>query len=243
MPVKNTIWALSPAIIAISLALITKEVYSSLLMGMLTGALLNAEFDAVGGLNQLLPEGVMSVLADKWNVGILVFLVILGTMVQLMNRTGGSAAFGAWAAKRIKTREGAQLSTMLLGCLIFIDDYFNCLTVGSVMRPVTDGHKISRAKLAYLIDTTAAPICIIAPISSWAAAVSGFVKGENGISIFVQSIPYNFYALLSLLMIVLITLMKVDFGQMAVHERNAMNGDLFTSGRRGQIAEVDEKAA
>ena len=243
MPVKNTIWALSPAIIAISLALITKEVYSSLLMGMLTGALLNAEFNAVGGLNQLLPEGVMSVLADKWNVGILVFLVILGTMVQLMNRTGGSAAFGAWAAKRIKTREGAQLSTMLLGCLIFIDDYFNCLTVGSVMRPVTDGHKISRAKLAYLIDSTAAPICIIAPISSWAAAVSGFVKGENGISIFVQSIPYNFYALLSLLMIVLITLMKVDFGQMAVHERNAMNGDLFTSGRRRQIAEVDEKAA
>ena len=243
MPVKNTVWALTPAIIAISLALITKEVYSSLFLGMLTGALLNAKFDMVGGLNQLFPDGVMGVLADKWNVGILVFLVILGTMVQLMNRTGGSAAFGAWASKRIKSREGAQLSTMLLGCLIFIDDYFNCLTVGSVMRPVTDGHKISRAKLAYLIDTTAAPICIIAPISSWAAAVSGFVKGENGISIFVQSIPYNFYALLTLLMIVLITLMRVDYGPMLVHENNAMKGDLFTSGRRHHVAEVDEKAA
>ena len=224
MPVKNTAWALTPPIIAISLALITKEVYSSLFLGMLTGALLNVGFDPVAGINQLFPDGVMAVLADKWNVGILVFLVILGTMVQLMNRTGGSTAFGAWAANRIKNREGAQLSTTLLGCLIFIDDYFNCLTVGSVMRPVTDKHRISRAKLAYLIDSTAAPICIIAPISSWAAAVSGFVKGENGISIFVQSIPYNFYALLTLFMIVCIILLKTDYGPMLAQENIARKG-------------------
>ena len=229
MPVKNTIWALTPPLIAISLALITKEVYSSLFFGMVTGALLNANFDLVGGLNQLFPNGIMTVLSDKWNVGILVFLVILGTMVQLMNRTGGSAAFGVWAANHIKSRAGAQFSTMLLGCLIFIDDYFNCLTVGSVMRPVTDKHKISRAKLAYLIDSTAAPICIIAPISSWAAAVSGFVKEENGISIFIQSIPFNFYALLTLLMMLFIIFMKVDFGSMSLHENNALRGDLFTT--------------
>lgn len=231
MPVKNTIWALTPPIIAISLALITKEVYSSLFLGILTGAMLNADFHPVEGLNQLFPNGIMAVLADKWNVGILVFLVILGTMVQLMNRAGGSAAFGEWASGRIKGRSGAQLSTMLLGCLIFIDDYFNCLTVGSVMRPVTDKHKISRAKLAYLIDSTAAPICIIAPISSWAAAVSGFVKGENGISIFVQSIPFNFYALLTLLMMVFLIFLKVDFGPMMLHENNARQGDLFTTGK------------
>ena len=238
MPVKNTMWALAPPVIAIMLALITKEVYSSLFLGILTGALLNSEFDPVGGLNRLFPDGIMAMLADKWNVGILVFLVILGTMVQLMNRTGGSAAFGTWAANRIKSREGAQLSTMLLGCLIFIDDYFNCLTVGSVMRPVTDKHKISRAKLAYLIDSTAAPICIIAPISSWAAAVSGFVKGENGISIFVQSIPFNFYALLTMLMMVLIICMKIDFGSMLLHENNARQGDLFTSGKSQQSSET-----
>lgn len=231
MPVKNTIWALTPPIIAISLALITKEVYSSLFLGILTGAMLNADFHPVEGLNQLFPNGIMTVLSDKWNVGILVFLVILGTMVQLMNRAGGSAAFGEWASGRIKGRSGAQLSTMLLGCLIFIDDYFNCLTVGSVMRPVTDKHKISRAKLAYLIDSTAAPICIIAPISSWAAAVSGFVKGENGISIFVQSIPFNFYALLTLLMMVFLIFLKVDFGPMMLHENNARQGDLFTTGK------------
>lgn len=229
MPVKNTIWALTPPLIAISLALITKEVYSSLFLGLVTGALLNVNFDPVGGLNQLFPYGIMAVLSDKWNVGILVFLVILGTMVQLMNRTGGSAAFGAWATNHIKTRAGAQFSTMLLGCLIFIDDYFNCLTVGSVMRPVTDKHQISRAKLAYLIDSTAAPICIIAPISSWAAAVSGFVKEENGISIFIQSIPFNFYALLTLLMMLFVIFTKVDFGPMALHEKNALRGDLFTT--------------
>ena len=234
MPVKNTIWALTPPIIAISLALITKEVYSSLFLGILTGAMLNADFHPVEGLNQLFPNGIMAVLADKWNVGILVFLVILGTMVQLMNRAGGSAAFGEWASGRIKGRSGAQLSTMLLGCLIFIDDYFNCLTVGSVMRPVTDKHKISRAKLAYLIDSTAAPICIIAPISSWAAAVSGFVKGENGISIFVQSIPFNFYALLTLLMMIFLIFLKVDFGPMLLHENNARQGDLFTTGKSKQ---------
>lgn len=241
MPVKDTIWALTPPIIAISLALITKEVYSSLFLGMLTGALLNADFNLVEGLNKLFPDGVMTVLADKWNVGILIFLVILGMMVQLMNRTGGSAAFGAWASNRIKHRAGAQLSTMLLGCLIFIDDYFNCLTVGSVMRPVTDKHKISRAKLAYLIDSTAAPICIIAPISSWAAAVSGFVKEENGISIFVQSIPFNFYALLTLLMMVFIIIMKVDYGPMLLHENNARNGDLFTTGKGKQVREESQQ--
>ena len=244
MPVKNTYWALTPPIIAISLALITKEVYSSLFLGMLTGAMLNVDFNPEGGINQLFQNGIISVLSDKWNVGILVFLVILGTMVQMMNRAGGSAAFGAWASNHIKGRIGAQLSTMLLGCLIFIDDYFNCLTVGSVMRPVTDKHRISRAKLAYLIDSTAAPICIIAPISSWAAAVSGFVKGENGISIFVQSIPFNFYALLTLVMIVLIAIMRLDYGPMLLHEKNASKGDLFTTGKReltSKEANMDEK--
>ena len=244
MPVKNTIWALVPPIIAISLALITKEVYSSLFLGILTGALLNADFSPVATLEQTFPKGIMAVLADKWNVGILVFLVILGTMVQLMNRAGGSAAFGTWASNRIKSRAGAQLSTMLLGCLIFIDDYFNCLTVGSVMRPVTDKHKISRAKLAYLIDSTAAPICIIAPISSWAAAVSGFVKGGNGISIFIESIPFNFYALLTLAMMIFIIFMKLDYGPMLLHENNARKGDLFTTGKGKEVdteSRVEEK--
>jgi len=241
MPVKNTVWALTPALIAISLALITKEVYSSLFLGILTGALLNAEFNPVRGFDQLFPGGIMTVLADKWNVGILVFLVILGTMVQLMNRTGGSAAFGTWATNRIKGRAGAQLSTMLLGCLIFIDDYFNCLTVGSVMRPVTDKHQVSRAKLAYLIDSTAAPVCIIAPISSWAAAISGFVKDENGLNIFVQAIPFNFYALLTLLMIIFIILMKLDYGPMLLHEHNAKKGDLFTSGKRQEPHKESQK--
>ena len=231
MPVKDTVWALTPPLIAISLSLITKEVYSSLFLGILTGALLISGFEPVGVLNQLFPKGIMAVLSDKWNVGILVFLVILGTMVQLMNRAGGSAAFVSWAARGIKSRAGAQLSTMLLGCLIFIDDYFNCLTVGSVMRPVTDKHKISRAKLAYLIDSTAAPICIIAPISSWAAVVAGFVKGANGISIFVQSIPFNFYALLTMMMMIFIIFMKLDYGPMLDQENNARQGDLFTTGK------------
>jgi len=241
MPVKGTAWALTPPVIAIALALITKEVYSSLFLGVLTGAFLNAAFDLVGTLNQVFQEGMLKVLSDKWNVGILIFLVILGMMVQLMNRTGGSAAFGQWASTHIKSRAGAQLATMLLGCLIFIDDYFNCLTVGSVMRPVTDKYNISRAKLAYLIDSTAAPVCIIAPISSWAAAVSGFVKGENGISIFVQSIPYNFYALLTLAMMVIIIFLGIDYGPMKVHEENALQGDLFTTGITEEAAETLRK--
>ncbi len=241
MPVKDTFWALTPPIIAIFLALITKEVYSSLFLGMLTGAMLNVDFDPERGMNQLFQGGIISVLSDKWNVGILVFLVILGTMVQMMNRAGGSAAFGAWASKHIKGRIGAQLSTMLLGCLIFIDDYFNCLTVGSVMRPVTDKHQISRAKLAYLIDSTAAPVCIIAPISSWAAAVSGFVKGGNGISIFVQAIPFNFYALLTLVMMVFIIFMKMDYGPMLLHEKNARNGDLFTTTGKSVQTGMEQK--
>ena len=241
MPVKETAWALTPPVIAIALALITKEVYSSLFLGILTGAFLNAGFDLVGTLNQVFQEGLLTVLSDKWNVGILIFLIILGMMVQLMNRTGGSAAFGQWASTHIKSRAGAQLATMLLGCLIFIDDYFNCLTVGSVMRPVTDKYNISRAKLAYLIDSTAAPVCIIAPISSWAAAVSGFVKGENGISIFVQSIPFNFYALLTLAMMVIIIFLGIDYGPMKTHEENALNGDLFTTGITEEAAETLRK--
>ena len=176
--------------------------------------------------------GLIAQLSDEYNVGILIFLVILGAMVCLMNKAGGSAAFGQWAGKHIKTRVGAQLATIALGVLIFIDDYFNCLTVGSVMRPVTDKHKVSRAKLAYLIDATAAPVCIIAPISSWAAAVTGFVEGEDGFSLFLRAIPYNFYALLTILMMILISVMKVDFGPMAVHERNAKKGDLFTTSNR-----------
>ena len=241
MPVKETAWALPPPVIAIALALITKEVYSSLFLGILTGAFLNAGFDLVGTLNQVFQQGLLTVLSDKWNVGILIFLIILGMMVQLMNRTGGSAAFGQWASTHIKSRAGAQLATMLLGCLIFIDDYFNCLTVGSVMRPVTDKYNISRAKLAYLIDSTAAPVCIIAPISSWAAAVSGFVKGENGISIFVQSIPFNFYALLTLAMMVIIIFLGIDYGPMKVHEENALKGDLFTTGITEEAAETMRK--
>ena len=241
MPVKETAWALTPPVIAIALALITKEVYSSLFLGILTGAFLNAGFDLVGTLNQVFQQGLLTVLSDNWNVGILIFLIILGMMVQLMNRTGGSAAFGQWASTHIKSRAGAQLATMLLGCLIFIDDYCHCLTVGSVMRPVTDKYNISRAKLAYLIDSTAAPVCIIAPISSWAAAVSGFVKGENGISIFVQSIPFNFYALLTLAMMVIIIFLGIDYGPMKTHEENALKGDLFTTGITEEAAETLRK--
>ena len=175
-------------------------------------------------------NGFLSVLSDSYNVGILIFLVILGVIVSLMNRAGGSAAFGRWASSKIKSRAGAQLATIALGVLIFIDDYFNCLTVGSVMRPVTDKHKISRAKLAYIIDSTAAPVCIIAPISSWAAAVTGFVEGEDGFSLFIQAIPYNFYALLTILMIIILAVSSIDYGPMAKHEKNAAEkGDLFTT--------------
>lgn len=223
-----TCWALVPPVVAILLALITKEVYSSLFVGILVGAVFYSDFSFEQTVNNILEGGIVSVLSDSYNVGILVFLVILGSMVALMNKAGGSAAFGRWAGEHIKSRVGAQLASIFLGCLIFIDDYFNCLTVGSVMRPVTDKHNVSRAKLAYLIDATAAPICIIAPISSWAAAVSGFVEGENGFSIFMRAIPYNYYALLTIVMMVSVVVLKVDFGPMKKHEQNAINGDLFT---------------
>ncbi len=238
--VQQTAWALIPPIIAISLALVTKEVYSSLLVGILTGGLLFSGFKFEGTVNHVFNDGFVAVLSDSYNVGILIFLVILGVIVQLMNRTGGSAAFGNWAANKIRTRKGAQLSTILLGCLIFIDDYFNCLTVGSVMRPVTDKHKVSRAKLAYLIDATAAPICIIAPISSWAAAVSGFVEGKNGMTLFLQAIPYNYYALFTIVMMVMLVVMNVDYGPMYKHEYNAVNNDdLYTTPDRPYANAVD----
>lgn len=225
----STFWALVPPIIAIALALITKEVYSSLFIGIVIGGAFWSGFSFEGTVNHVLLDGIVAVISDSYNVGILVFLVILGIMVALMNGTGGSAAFGKWAEKRIKTRIGAQLSVVGLGVLIFIDDYFNCLTVGSVMRPIADKHKISRAKLAYLIDATAAPVCIIAPISSWAAAVTGFVPGEDGFQIFIRAIPYNFYALLTIFMMIAITFLKVDFGPMRIHEDNAIRGDIYTT--------------
>ena len=224
-----TFWALIPPVVAIALALITKEVYISLFLGILVGGLLYSGFSFEGTVTHIFQGGIISVLSDSYNVGILIFLVILGAMVCMMNKAGGSAAFGRWASKRIKTRVGAELATIVLGVLIFIDDYFNCLTVGSVMRPVTDKHHVSRAKLAYLIDATAAPVCIIAPISSWAAAVSGFVEGEDGLSIFVRAIPYNFYALLTIVMMVGMVLIKTEFGSMRVHEVNALKGDLYTT--------------
>lgn len=236
--VYSTIGALLPPVIAIALALITKEVYSSLFVGIAIGALLYSNGNLELGLNTMLYNengGMITKLSDSGNVGIMVFLVILGIMVALMNKVGGSAAFGQWASKNIKTRVGAQLATIALGVLIFVDDYFNCLTVGSVMRPVTDRHQVSRAKLAYLIDATAAPICIIAPVSSWAAAVTSSVpKGSdiNGFNMFLQTIPYNFYAITTLSMMILLTIMKFDFGSMKVHEDNANKGDLFTTAAR-----------
>lgn len=236
--VYSTIGALLPPVIAIALALITKEVYSSLFVGIAIGALLYSNGNLELGLNTMLYNengGMITKLSDSGNVGIMVFLVILGIMVALMNKVGGSAAFGQWASKNIKTRVGAQLATIALGVLIFVDDYFNCLTVGSVMRPVTDRHQVSRAKLAYLIDATAAPICIIAPVSSWAAAVTSSVpKGSdiNGFNMFLQTIPYNFYAITTLSMMLLLTIMKFDFGSMKVHEDNANKGDLFTTAAR-----------
>ncbi len=227
--VYATFWALVPPVVAIGLALITKEVYSSLFIGVLMGGILYSGFSFEGTITHIFEDGMISVLSDSYNVGILIFLVILGTMVCLMNRAGGSAAFGQFAADHIKGRVGAELATILLGCLIFIDDYFNCLTVGSVMRPVTDKFKVSRAKLAYLIDATAAPICIIAPISSWAAAVTGFVEGEDGFSIFVRAIPYNFYAILTIVMMIGMVLLRTEFGSMKFHEKNALKGDLYTT--------------
>lgn len=228
----GSLWALLPPIVAIGLALITKEVYSSLFIGIVTGGALYAITESkgfTGVFNTIVNDGLIANLSDSYNVGILIFLVNLGIIVVLMNKAGGSRAYGEWAATHIKSRVGASLSTFLLGILIFVDDYFNCLTVGSVMRPVTDKHKISRSKLAYLIDSTAAPICIIAPISSWAAAVSGTVEGVNGIKLFISTIPYNLYALLTLVMVLFISITGLDFGLMKKHEENALNGDLFTT--------------
>ncbi len=228
-----TFWSLLPPIVAIGLALITKEVYSSLFAGILVGGLLYANFNPVITMNHVLSDGFIASVSDSYNVGILLFLIILGALVSMMNKAGGSAAFGRWASTKIKSRIGAQLCTIVLGVLIFIDDYFNCLTVGSVMRPVTDKNNISRAKLAYLIDATAAPICIIAPISSWAAAVAGFAQdsGMNGIQLFISAIPYNFYAILTIVMMITIALMKFDYGPMKKHEENAKKGDLFTTAK------------
>ena len=244
--VYATALSLLPPVIAIGLALFTKEVYTSLLAGILAGALLYANGNLELMLNTMLfneDGGMVSKLSDSGNVGILVFLVMLGILVSLLNKAGGSAAFGKWASKHIKTRIGAQISVMILGVLIFVDDYFNCLTVGSVMRPVTDRHKVSRAKLSYIIDATAAPVCIIAPISSWAAAVTSSVpadSGINGFAVFIQTIPYNLYAILTLVMLLTITVLRVDFGPMKHHEMNAIAGDLFTT--PGRPYESDEEA-
>lgn len=250
--VYATVFALLPPVIAIGLALITKEVYTSLLAGIITGGLLYSNFNLELMINTIFFQedgGMVYKLADAWNVGILVFLVMLGILVSMLNKAGGSAAFGKWASKHIKTRIGAQISVMILGVLIFVDDYFNCLTVRSVTRPVTDRHKVSRAKLSYIIDATAAPVCIIAPISSWAAAVTSSVpedSGINGFAVFLQTIPYNLYAILTLVMVLLVTVLRVDFGPMKKHEMNAIAGDLFTTPGRpyeGNEEEViNEKA-
>ena len=234
--VRGSLWALLPPVIAIGLALITKEVYSSLFIGILSGGILYADFSFAGSVDYLLNDGVIS--AVSGTAGIFVFLVELGIIVALINRAGGSAAFGRWAQKHIKTRVGAQLASVVLGILIFVDDYFNCLTVGSVMRPVTDSKKISRAKLSYIIDATAAPVCMIAPVSSWAAAVAGYAEDGQGLKLFIQAIPYNFYSLLTIVFVVAIILMKFDYGPMKLHEYNAMfNDDLYTSGDKNEVPE------
>ena len=236
-PFAGTFWSLLPPIVAIVLALISKEVYSSLFLGCLVGALLVSNYQPWETLVQLVEgdNGIVTTVSDAGNIAIIVFLVVLGIMVDLMNKTGGSEAFGRWATKTVHTRAGAQLMTMLLGVLIFIDDYFNCLTVGAVMRPVTESHKISRAKLAYVIDSTAAPVCMIAPVSSWAAAVSGYVNSDSvsGIQMFIRQIPWNYYCLLTLLMIVVISILNIDYGPMLTHEYNAqVKDDLFTTPER-----------
>lgn len=242
----ETYWALLPPVIAIILALITKEVYSSLFIGILSGGVLYAVTDngfmASRIIDSVLTDGIIASLSDSYNAGILVFLVVLGVIVALMNRAGGSLAYGNWASRKINGKKGASFSTFLLGVLIFVDDYFNCLTVGSVMRPVTDKQKVSRAKLAYLIDATAAPVCIIAPISSWAAAVSGTVENVNGIDLFIRTIPYNLYALLTLAMVMFICLTGLDFGPMKKFEDNAKNGDLFTTGEN-EYSQLEETPA
>jgi len=236
--------SLLPPIIAIALALITKEVYSSLFIGILSGALLYANFSFTGTIDHLFVDGFITSIADSYNIGIIIFLIILGAIVSLMNKSGGSAAFGRWASKHIKSRIGAQIATICLGILIFVDDYFNCLTVGSVMRPVTDKFNVSRSKLSYLIDATAAPVCIIAPISSWAAAVAGFVSEDQigGLELFVRAIPYNFYAILTILTMFMIAIMKFDFGLMKKHEKNAMeNGDIFSEKGREKLEIIEER--
>ncbi|MBQ0009869.1 MAG: Na+/H+ antiporter NhaC family protein, partial [Ruminococcus sp.] len=227
----GSFWSLVPPLVAITLALITKEVYSSLFVGILVGALFYNRFNVIGTFDSIVGDGLIA--AIEGTAGIFLFLVILGVLVALINKSGGSAAFGRWAQKHIRTRVGAILMTFFLGVLIFIDDYFNCLTVGSVMRPVTDSHKISRAKLAYIIDATAAPICMIAPISSWAAAVSDYTSqagGTSSLALFCKAIPYNYYSLLTFVFIFAITLLGFDYGPMRTHEKNAENGDLFTFG-------------
>ncbi len=238
----GTFWALVPPIIAIALALITKEVYSSLFVGILCGALLAADFQPIGAMDMLLNDGFIA--AVSGTAGIFIFLVVLGILVALINKAGGSAAFGRWAEKNIKSRFGAMIATFILGVLIFIDDYFNCLTVGAVMRPVTDRQNISRAKLSYLIDATAAPICMIAPISSWAAAVTDYAPEGQGLALFIQAIPYNFYSILTFVFIIALALMKFDYGPMRIHELNAINnGDLFTSGERVTGTDDDDYSA
>ena len=244
----STAWALVPPIVAILLALITKEVYSSLFVGILTGGLLYSNFNLELMMNTIFfnaDGGMVYKLSDSWNVGILIFLVILGALVALMNKAGGSAAFGKWATSKIKNRVGAQLATVALGVMIFVDDYFNCLTVGSVMRPVTDKHKVSRAKLAYIIDATAAPVCIIAPISSWAAAVTSSVpenSGINGFTTFLQTIPCNYYALFTIAAMLFFVIAKVDFASMQIHENNAiLKDDLFTTSERPYAESAEEE--
>ena len=216
----GTFWSLVPAIVAIALALITKEVYSSLFIGILIGGAFYSGLSFTGFITHVFQDGMVAQLSDSWNVGILIFLVVLGIMVCLMNKAGGSAAFGNWAKKHIKSKVGAQIATICLGILIFIDDYFNCLTVGSVMKPVTDKYGVSKEKLAYLIDATAAPVCIIAPISSWAAAVSGFAgEGENGLALFIRAIPFNFYALFTIIFMFALVFMKFEYGEMSKYEK------------------------
>ncbi len=244
IPSYGTFWAVFPPLLAIVLALVTKEVYSSLFIGILAGGLLYSKFSFEGTVVHVFSDGFISSVADAYNIGILIFLVLLGALVAMMNKTGASAAFGRWAETHIKSRVGAQIATIVLGMLIFVDDYFNCLTVGSVMKPVTDAKRVSRAKLAYLIDATAAPICIIAPISSWAAAVAGFAKGagaESGFSLFINAIPWNFYAILTIVMMFFLAFTGFDFGLMKRHEENALAGDLFTSG--GIVGEDEFKNA
>lgn len=239
----NTFWSLVPPLVAIVLALITKEVYSSLFCGIVVGGLFYNQFNVVGTVNTVLQDGLIASITGT--AGNFIFLAVLGALIVLVNRAGGSAAFGEWAQKHIKTKVGAMLCTFALGVLIFIDDYFNCLTVGSVMRPITDTHKVSRAKLSYLIDATAAPVCMIAPISSWAAAVADYTSGVtnaagepiSSLALFCRAIPYNYYSLLTLVFIIAIVLMKFDFGPMKKHEINAANGDLFTYG--GEVISED----